>query len=78
MIDVALALEYMHFGYSAPVIHCDIKANNVLLDDNMVAHLSDFGIAKTGEDQSMTQTQTLATIGYMAPGLFNRNIFYFF
>ncbi|GAY68970.1 hypothetical protein CUMW_268350 [Citrus unshiu] len=67
MIDVALALEYMHFGYSAPVIHCDLKANNVLLDDNMVAHLSDFGIAKTGEDQSMTQTQTLATIGYMAP-----------
>ncbi|ESR40314.1 hypothetical protein CICLE_v10025188mg [Citrus x clementina] len=69
MIDVASALEYLHFGYSAPVIHCDLKPSNVLLDDNMVAHLSDFGIAKllTGEDQSMTQTQTLATIGYMAP-----------
>ncbi|KAH9714615.1 protein kinase domain-containing protein [Citrus sinensis] len=69
MIDVASALEYLHFGYSAPVIHCDLKPSNVLLDDNMVAHLSDFSIAKllTGEDQSMTQTQTLATIGYMAP-----------
>ncbi|KAK9229588.1 hypothetical protein WN944_022551 [Citrus x changshan-huyou] len=69
MIDVASALEYLHFGYSAPVIHCDLKPSNVLLDDNMVAYLSDFGIAKllTGEDQSMTQTQTLATIGYMAP-----------
>ncbi|GAY67255.1 hypothetical protein CUMW_255100 [Citrus unshiu] len=69
MIDVASALEYLHFGYSAPVIHSDLKPSNVLLDDNMVAHLSDFGIAKllTGEDQSMTQTQTLATIGYMAP-----------
>ncbi|XP_024047981.1 probable LRR receptor-like serine/threonine-protein kinase At3g47570 [Citrus clementina] len=69
MVDVATALEYLHFGYSAPVIHCDLKPNNVLLDDNMVAHLSDFGIAKLliGEDQSMTQTQTLATIGYMAP-----------
>ncbi|GAY68700.1 hypothetical protein CUMW_266180 [Citrus unshiu] len=69
MVDVATALEYLHFGYSAPVIHCDLKPSNVLLDDNMVAHLSDFGIAKLliGEDQSMTQTQTLATIGYMAP-----------
>ncbi|KAH9714618.1 protein kinase domain-containing protein [Citrus sinensis] len=69
MIDVASALEYLHFGYSAPIIHCDLKPNNVLLDDNMVAHLSDFSIAKllAGEDQSMTQTQTFATIGYMAP-----------
>ncbi|KAH9714642.1 protein kinase domain-containing protein [Citrus sinensis] len=69
MIDVASALEYLHFGHSAPIIHCDLKPSNVLLDDNMVAHLSDFSIAKllTGEDQSMTHTQTLATIGYMAP-----------
>ncbi|XP_024036865.1 putative receptor-like protein kinase At3g47110 [Citrus clementina] len=69
MIDVASALEYLHFGYSAPIIHCDLKPSNVLLDNNMVAHLSDFGIAKLliGEYQSMTQTQTLATIGYMAP-----------
>ncbi|XP_006480349.1 receptor kinase-like protein Xa21 isoform X12 [Citrus sinensis] len=69
MIDIAVALEYLHFGYSALVIHCDLKPSNVLLDDNMVAHLSDFGIAKllTGEDQSKSQTQTLATIGYMAP-----------
>ncbi|KAH9666218.1 protein kinase domain-containing protein [Citrus sinensis] len=69
MIDVASALEYLHFGYSVPIIHCDLKPSNVLFDNNMVAHLSDFGIAKLliGEDQSLTQTQTLATIGYMAP-----------
>ncbi|GAY59968.1 hypothetical protein CUMW_198490 [Citrus unshiu] len=65
----ALALEYLHFGHSIPIIHCDLKPSNVLLDEDMVAHISDFGIAKllSGEDQLSKQTQTLATIGYMAP-----------
>ncbi|KAI9184951.1 hypothetical protein LWI28_002816 [Acer negundo] len=68
LIDAASALEYLHFGYSVPVVHCDIKPSNVLLDQNMVGHVSDFGITKLlGEEDSMTQTQTLATIGYMAP-----------
>ncbi|KAH9747807.1 protein kinase domain-containing protein [Citrus sinensis] len=68
MIDVASALEYLHHGHPTPVIHCDLKPSNVLLDDDTVAHLSDFGISKLldGED-SVTQTMTLATFGYMAP-----------
>ncbi|KAL5772184.1 hypothetical protein ACOSQ2_012108 [Xanthoceras sorbifolium] len=67
-IDVALGLEYLHHGYFTPIIHCDLKPSNILLDESMVAHLSDFGIAKMLVDEdSTTQTQTLATIGYMAP-----------
>ncbi|XP_057998184.1 probable LRR receptor-like serine/threonine-protein kinase At3g47570 [Hevea brasiliensis] len=68
MIDVASALEYLHHGFSRPIVHCDLKPSNVLLDANMVAHVADFGIAKLlGEGDSMTQTRTLATIGNMAP-----------
>ncbi|XP_070674444.1 putative receptor-like protein kinase At3g47110 [Malus domestica] len=66
--DVALALEYLHHGYSIPVVHCDVKPSNVLLDDDMVAHVADFGIARLiGGGDSMTETMTLATVGYMAP-----------
>ncbi|KAK6130556.1 hypothetical protein DH2020_035702 [Rehmannia glutinosa] len=67
-IDVALALEYLHHGHTFPVVHCDIKPNNVLLDEDMTAHLGDFGIAKLfDEGETMVQTKTLATIGYAAP-----------
>ncbi|KAM5577287.1 hypothetical protein ABKV19_007902 [Rosa sericea] len=68
MIDVASALEYLHHDYEVPIVHCDLKPSNILLDDDMVAHVADFGIAKLlGGGDSMTQTMTLATIGYIAP-----------
>ncbi|PON37958.1 Serine/threonine protein kinase [Parasponia andersonii] len=68
MIDVASALEYLHYGYSTAIVHCDLKPSNVLLDDDIVAHVADFGIARfIGGRDSMTRTMTLATIGYMAP-----------
>jgi LRR receptor-like serine/threonine-protein kinase FLS2 len=71
MIDVASALEYLHHGSSIPVVHCDLKPSNVLLDEDMVARVSDFGISKLlDEGQSKTHTQTLATLGYVAPGYF--------
>ncbi|KAF5472282.1 hypothetical protein F2P56_009016 [Juglans regia] len=68
MIDIASALEYLHHGYSTTIIHCDLKPSNVLLDEEMVAHVADFGMAKLLDDRdSMMHTMTLATFGYMAP-----------
>ncbi|XVE68698.1 hypothetical protein DITRI_Ditri09bG0089700 [Diplodiscus trichospermus] len=68
MIDVASALEYLHLGHPTSIIHCDLKPSNILLDNDLVAHVGDFGIAKLlGEEEFMKQTMTLATIGYMAP-----------
>ncbi|PHT44768.1 hypothetical protein CQW23_13926 [Capsicum baccatum] len=68
MIDVASAMNYLHNGYSTPVVHCDLKPSNVLLNQEMIGHLSDFGIAKLlGEGEGFVQTRTIATIGYIAP-----------
>ncbi|XP_012830023.1 PREDICTED: probable LRR receptor-like serine/threonine-protein kinase At3g47570 [Erythranthe guttata] len=68
VIDVACALEYLYHGYSTLIVHCDLKPSNVLLDEEMVAHVSDFGIAKLmGEGESTIHTNTLATMGYIAP-----------
>ncbi|XP_060177711.1 probable LRR receptor-like serine/threonine-protein kinase At3g47570 [Lycium barbarum] len=68
MIDIASAMDYLHNGYSTPVVHCDLKPSNVLLDQEMVAHVSDFGIAKLlGPGEAFVRTRTIATIGYIAP-----------
>ncbi|XP_047961123.1 putative receptor-like protein kinase At3g47110 isoform X1 [Salvia hispanica] len=67
-IDVASALEYLHHNHTFTVVHCDIKPNNVLLDEDMTAHVGDFGISKLFEDrEAVIHTITMATIGYAAP-----------
>ncbi|XP_042037000.1 probable LRR receptor-like serine/threonine-protein kinase At3g47570 isoform X2 [Salvia splendens] len=67
-IDVALGLEYLHHDHTYPVVHCDIKPGNVLLDADMTAHVGDFGIAKLfGHDEAAVHTIAMGTIGYAAP-----------
>ncbi|KAK9056075.1 hypothetical protein SSX86_027162 [Deinandra increscens subsp. villosa] len=68
LIDVASALEYLHNDHPTPIIHCDLKPSNVLLDEDMHARVCDFGIAKIfGVEEFRIRTVTLGTIGYMAP-----------
>ncbi|KAL7253384.1 hypothetical protein ACSBR1_007839 [Camellia fascicularis] len=45
-IDVACALYYLHHQCQKPIIHCDLKPSNILLDREMVAHIGDFGLAR--------------------------------
>ncbi|KAK3437698.1 hypothetical protein EUGRSUZ_C02282, partial [Eucalyptus grandis] len=68
MVDIATALDYLHHGQPEPIVHCDLKPSNVLLNEDLVAQVCDFGISKIlAENKLETQTQTLGTIGYVAP-----------
>ncbi|KAM3280930.1 hypothetical protein P3S67_027950 [Capsicum chacoense] len=68
MLDVAMATEYLHHGNDTPIVHCDLKPANVLLDEYMVAHVGDFGISKIlAISKSIAHTETLVTLGYIAP-----------
>ncbi|KAL5713217.1 non-specific serine/threonine protein kinase [Ranunculus cassubicifolius] len=73
-IDVACALNYLHHECHFSIIHRDLKPSNVLLDDDMVAHVSDFGLAKllseSMENPSVNQSTSMGvkgSIGYTAP-----------
>ncbi|CAN4090036.1 unnamed protein product [Withania somnifera] len=68
MLDSAMAIEYLHHGNDTPIVHCDLKPANILLDEAMVAHVGDFGISKIlAVSKSMVHTKTLGTLGYIAP-----------
>ncbi|KAK2636231.1 hypothetical protein Ddye_031023 [Dipteronia dyeriana] len=70
-IDVASAIEYLHHHCQEPVLHCDLKPSNVLLDDDMTGHVGDFGLVRfLPEVSNPNQSSSVGvkgTIGYVAP-----------
>ncbi|XP_028801240.1 G-type lectin S-receptor-like serine/threonine-protein kinase LECRK3 [Neltuma alba] len=67
-LDIARGLLYLHEQCRVPIIHCDIKPQNILMDEFLTAKISDFGLAKLlMPDQTRTFTQARGTRGYLAP-----------
>ncbi|XP_039160207.1 MDIS1-interacting receptor like kinase 2 [Eucalyptus grandis] len=71
---IADALSYMHHNCFPPLIHRDLTSNNILLDADFEAHVSDFGTARLLRPDSTNWTATAGTIGYIAPELAYTNI----
>ncbi|KAL1366614.1 probable LRR receptor-like serine/threonine-protein kinase At1g67720 isoform X7 [Arachis hypogaea] len=66
--DAAKGLEYLHRGCNPSIIHRDVKTSNILLDINMRAKVSDFGLSRLAEED-LTHISSIArgTIGYLDP-----------
>lgn len=76
-IDVASAVDYLHHHCHNPIVHCDLKPSNVLLDNDLNAHVGDFGLARFIPEASirshLNQSSSVGlkgTVGYAAPGIF--------
>ncbi|RYR61839.1 hypothetical protein HN873_013014 [Arachis hypogaea] len=65
----AYALAHMHHHCLSPIVHRDVSSNNVLLNSELEACVSDFGIARLLDPDSSNQTLLVGTYGYVAPEL---------
>mmetsp|Transcript_16900 Transcript_16900/g.27940 ORF Transcript_16900/g.27940 Transcript_16900/m.27940 type:complete len:704 (+) Transcript_16900:207-2318(+) len=73
--DVAKGMSYLH-GFSTPVVHLDLKSQNVLIDENMNAKITDFGLSRFKMNQYISGSHGLrGTYGWMAPEIIEKKPF---
>uniref|UniRef100_A0A0D9XQ36 non-specific serine/threonine protein kinase n=1 Tax=Leersia perrieri TaxID=77586 RepID=A0A0D9XQ36_9ORYZ len=78
-VNVSDALAYLHHNHQGTIIHCDLKPSNIILDDNMTAHVGDFGLTRFitdsrtsfGQSDSTSSFAINGTIGYVAPDVYS-------
>ncbi|KAJ9562085.1 hypothetical protein OSB04_007245 [Centaurea solstitialis] len=73
---IARGLEYLHRGCSTRIVHFDIKPHNILLDEEFVPKISDFGLAKLckKKESIVSVMGARGTAGYMAPEVYFKSL----